>query len=192
MHSRHAAALSAQGLGGTHGACLALTMRRGATGICCACSSRGGRTVATPQAPACLFPCTTCPARQIPPPGTTGWYAHYSSGAPKYHEIWLSQVPVGTSIIYATRYPAGETRAGVGVGGARAAGWEGSPGLGVAGAGRYLLVAGWRVALHAHKQMAGAGGGSAAGDDAAQIECWPATNGGQVARQAGGSAMHDP
>jgi hypothetical protein len=24
--------------------------------------------------------------------GTTGWYAQYNQGAPKYHEIWLSQV----------------------------------------------------------------------------------------------------
>ncbi len=34
-----------------------------------------------------LHPCT-CPC----PAGQTGWYAHFYGGAPKYHEIWLSQV----------------------------------------------------------------------------------------------------
>ncbi|PRW44355.1 G8 domain-containing [Chlorella sorokiniana] len=39
--------------------------------------------------------------------GQTGWYAHFYSGAPKYHEIWMSQVPVGTSLVWSSRYPAG-------------------------------------------------------------------------------------
>ncbi|KAI7839068.1 hypothetical protein COHA_007210 [Chlorella ohadii] len=39
--------------------------------------------------------------------GQTGWYAHFYGGAPKYHEIWLSQVPVGTSLVWSSRYPAG-------------------------------------------------------------------------------------
>lgn len=30
-----------------------------------------------------------------PPAGQTGWYAHFYGGAPKYHEIWLSQVRGG-------------------------------------------------------------------------------------------------
>jgi hypothetical protein len=39
--------------------------------------------------------------------GNTGWYFHFPSGAPKYQELWLSQVPMGTHIIYASRFPAG-------------------------------------------------------------------------------------
>ncbi|KAI3428632.1 hypothetical protein D9Q98_007455 [Chlorella vulgaris] len=39
--------------------------------------------------------------------GNTGWYVHMPAGAPKYHELWLSQLPVGTHIIYATRFPPG-------------------------------------------------------------------------------------
>jgi hypothetical protein len=41
------------------------------------------------------------------PAGNTGWYFHFPSGAPKYQELWLSQVPMGTHIIYASRFPAG-------------------------------------------------------------------------------------
>ncbi|KAL4433088.1 hypothetical protein ABPG77_006515 [Micractinium sp. CCAP 211/92] len=39
--------------------------------------------------------------------GSTGWYFHFPAGAPKYQEVWLSQLPVGDQLIYATRFPAG-------------------------------------------------------------------------------------
>ena len=59
------------------------------------------------------------PAPSMRPAGSTGWYFHYSGGAPKYQELWLSQLPVGTQIIFATRYPAGTKVRGSG----RACGW---------------------------------------------------------------------
>ncbi|KAK2078299.1 hypothetical protein QBZ16_004168 [Prototheca wickerhamii] len=39
--------------------------------------------------------------------GITGWYAHLNSGAPSQLQIFLTQVPKGTSIIWAMRYPSG-------------------------------------------------------------------------------------
>ncbi|KAI3430644.1 hypothetical protein D9Q98_005237 [Chlorella vulgaris] len=39
--------------------------------------------------------------------GDSGWYFHFYGGAPKYQEVWLSQLPVGTHIIYASRFPSG-------------------------------------------------------------------------------------
>lgn len=47
--------------------------------------------------------------------GFTGWYFHFPAGAPKYQEVWLSQLPVGTQLVYATRFPAG-TKVGQGLG----------------------------------------------------------------------------
>ncbi|RMZ52666.1 hypothetical protein APUTEX25_000785, partial [Auxenochlorella protothecoides] len=41
--------------------------------------------------------------------GTTGWYTHIDSGAPKTFQLYLTQLLKGTSIIFATRYPAGTT-----------------------------------------------------------------------------------
>ncbi|KAG2447710.1 hypothetical protein HYH02_007170 [Chlamydomonas schloesseri] len=41
--------------------------------------------------------------------GRAGWYAHWSLGAPKYVKVHVESVPRGTSIIFATRYPAGTT-----------------------------------------------------------------------------------
>ena len=48
------------------------------------------------------------------PAGNTGWYFHFPAGAPKYQEVWLSQLPVGAHIVYATRFPAGTKVVGVG------------------------------------------------------------------------------
>eukprot|EP00955_Chlamydomonas_euryale_P030450 320552-Chlamydomonas_euryale.AAC.31 len=39
--------------------------------------------------------------------GTGGWYIHFTEGAPSYMQVYLKQVPPGTSIIFATRYPPG-------------------------------------------------------------------------------------
>lgn len=47
--------------------------------------------------------------------GITGWYAHLNSGAPSQLQIFLTQVPRGTSIIWAMRYPSGRIEFG---------GWE--------------------------------------------------------------------
>ncbi len=41
--------------------------------------------------------------------GKGGWYVHWTLGAPKNFEVHVDQLPRGTSIIYATRYPAGTT-----------------------------------------------------------------------------------
>ncbi|KXZ51321.1 hypothetical protein GPECTOR_13g808 [Gonium pectorale] len=41
--------------------------------------------------------------------GKQGWYVHWTLGAPKFHSIRVEQIPRGSSIIYATRYPAGTT-----------------------------------------------------------------------------------
>ncbi|KXZ43781.1 hypothetical protein GPECTOR_80g141 [Gonium pectorale] len=41
--------------------------------------------------------------------GKNGWYVHWTMGAPKTFSVKVEQVPRGTSVIYATRYPAGTT-----------------------------------------------------------------------------------
>jgi hypothetical protein len=41
--------------------------------------------------------------------GPTGWYFHFARGAPKETTIFLTQVPVGRYILYASRYPAATT-----------------------------------------------------------------------------------
>ncbi|GFH17512.1 uncharacterized protein HaLaN_14167, partial [Haematococcus lacustris] len=39
--------------------------------------------------------------------GTGGWYVHFNNGVTPYFRIFLTQIPVGTSIMFATRYPPG-------------------------------------------------------------------------------------
>lgn len=60
--------------------------------------------------------------------GTGGWYMHMSQGVTPFLRVWASQIPPATTIVFATRYPAGE-RGGGGRGGedgeARKAGREG-------------------------------------------------------------------
>lgn len=39
--------------------------------------------------------------------GTTGWYLHLDRGSPKSLELWITQLPLKTYIIFATQYPPG-------------------------------------------------------------------------------------
>ncbi|KAG2489710.1 hypothetical protein HYH03_011817 [Edaphochlamys debaryana] len=41
--------------------------------------------------------------------GKTGWYVHWALGAPRVFSVEVDTVPRGTSVVYATRYPAGTT-----------------------------------------------------------------------------------
>ncbi|MEW5305209.1 MAG: hypothetical protein WDW36_007766 [Sanguina aurantia] len=41
--------------------------------------------------------------------GAGGWYVHFDQGASPYLQVFLTQISPGTSILFATRYPAGTT-----------------------------------------------------------------------------------
>ncbi|GIL62495.1 hypothetical protein Vafri_16705, partial [Volvox africanus] len=41
--------------------------------------------------------------------GTTGWYFHMNQGATPSLQVFLTQIPPGNSLVFATRYPSGST-----------------------------------------------------------------------------------
>ncbi|GFR48745.1 hypothetical protein Agub_g10703, partial [Astrephomene gubernaculifera] len=41
--------------------------------------------------------------------GTNGWYLHMDPGVTPALQVFMTQIPPGTSLVFATRYPAGTT-----------------------------------------------------------------------------------
>lgn len=39
--------------------------------------------------------------------GNNGWYVQFHDGSPQELQLFMIQVPIGTSVMFATRYPSG-------------------------------------------------------------------------------------